>query len=448
MIIRLSIIVVSTIFALNLIPPESFADKIEFDDGIYVDKDFGFSLEVPKGIMMDKEIESSTNIPIITVYFEGVEPPLSFSIQQFQIDPNSIDYNDTLPKFAPQITDKFKTIELKIKNQNLEDDGSRYKITYEFTTKNFIPTEKYTKLYDHACRLDPTVNLASIGKVNPNTGHVQLSDEEIKKYCAGPYIPPQYDFESSETSKTSTLKLTKDQKNQLKMYDITLQQNKRVLYIYQNGEAYQFEFTSPATTYSMNVMKFDEIINTFSISVDSSSDSVDSSSDSVDSSSDSVDSSSDSVDSSSDSVDSSSDSVDSTRQEVSKNNGCLIATATYGTELASQVQILREVRDNVLLTTKSGTLFMNGFNEFYYVFSPTIADWERQNVLFREAVKLTITPLLSTMVILNYSEIQSEQQVLLYGVGVVLLNFAMYFVVPTILLTKIRYIINQKSNHA
>ena len=144
--------------------------------------------------------------------------------------------------------------------------------------------------YDHACRLDPTVNLASIGKVNPNTGHVQLSDEEIKKYCAGPYIPPQYDFESSETSKTSTLKLTKDQKNQLKMYDITLQQNKRVLYIYQNGEAYQFEFTSPATTYSMNVMKFDEIINTFSISVDSSSDSVGSSSDSVGSSSDSVDS--------------------------------------------------------------------------------------------------------------------------------------------------------------
>mgnify|MGYP003347611093 CR=1 FL=1 len=127
---------------------------------------------------------------------------------------------------------------------------------------------------------------------------------------------------------------------------------------------------------------------------------------------------------------------------------CAIATASYGTELAPQVQLLREIRDNSLYQTNSGTAFMVGFNEFYYSFSPTIADWERQNVLFREAVKLTITPLLSTMVILNYSEIQSEQQVLLYGVGVVLLNFAMYFVVPTILLTKIRYIINQKSNHA
>ena len=50
--------------------------------------------------------------------------------------------------------------------------------------------------------------------------------------------------------------------------------------------------------------------------------------------------------------------------------GCLIATATYGSELAPQVQLLREIRDNTVLQTQSGTLFMTAFNQFYYSFSP------------------------------------------------------------------------------
>ena len=50
--------------------------------------------------------------------------------------------------------------------------------------------------------------------------------------------------------------------------------------------------------------------------------------------------------------------------------GCLIATATYGTELAPQVQQLRELRDNILLQTDSGKSFMNSFNDFYYSLVP------------------------------------------------------------------------------
>ena len=46
--------------------------------------------------------------------------------------------------------------------------------------------------------------------------------------------------------------------------------------------------------------------------------------------------------------------------------GCLIATATYGTELAPQVQQLSELRDSKLLQTQSATLFMDIFNDFYY----------------------------------------------------------------------------------
>jgi len=76
----------------------------------------------------------------------------------------------------------------------------------------------------------------------------------------------------------------------------------------------------------------------------------------------------------------------------SQGGGCLIATATFGSELAPQVQQLREIRDNTLLQTESGASFMIGFNEFYYSFSPAIADLERENLVFKEAVKLAITP--------------------------------------------------------
>jgi len=128
-------------------------------------------------------------------------------------------------------------------------------------------------------------------------------------------------------------------------------------------------------------------------------------------------------------------------QEKSENldgGGCLIATATFDSELATQVQQLRELRDNTLLESKSGSVFMTGFNQFYYFFSPTVADWERENPAFKEAVKVTITPLLTTLSILNYANMDSEAGVFGYGIGIILLNIGMYFVVPTMLIIKLR----------
>ena len=114
--------------------------------------------------------------------------------------------------------------------------------------------------------------------------------------------------------------------------------------------------------------------------------------------------------------------------------GCLIATATYGTEMAPQVQLLREIRDNQLMNTGSGASFMTGFNQFYYSFSPTIADMERENPVFREAVKIGITPLLSSLSILSFAD--SEAEVVGYGIGVILMNLGMYIAVPALLIYK------------
>ena len=110
--------------------------------------------------------------------------------------------------------------------------------------------------------------------------------------------------------------------------------------------------------------------------------------------------------------------------------GCLIATASYGSELAHQVQQLREIRDNIVQQTESGSAFMVGFNQFYYSFSPIIADYERENPVFKEAVKLTITPLLASLTLLQYVDINSEPEMLGYGIGVILLNIGIYFIAP------------------
>ena len=84
---------------------------------------------------------------------------------------------------------------------------------------------------------------------------------------------------------------------------------------------------------------------------------------------------------------------------------------------------------------------MTGFNQFYYSFSPAIADYERENPVFKEAVKLTLTPLLTSLTLLNYVNIDTEQEMLGYGIGVILLNIGMYFVVPAVLIISAKKIL-------
>ncbi len=130
--------------------------------------------------------------------------------------------------------------------------------------------------------------------------------------------------------------------------------------------------------------------------------------------------------------------AETAQEKTNADGGCLIATATYGTELSTQVQILREIRDNEVFSTGSGMAFMTGFNQFYYSFSPTVADWERQQPMLKETIKTIITPMLSTLSLLSYAEINSEQEMLGYGIGIILLNIGIYFVLPIFLIIKLK----------
>lgn len=80
---------------------------------------------------------------------------------------------------------------------------------------------------------------------------------------------------------------------------------------------------------------------------------------------------------------------------------------------------------------------MNSFNDFYYSFSPVVADYERENPIFKEAVKIAITPMLSTLSIMTLSD-GSESETLGLGVSVIALNIGMYFVAPAVAIVGIR----------
>ena len=87
---------------------------------------------------------------------------------------------------------------------------------------------------------------------------------------------------------------------------------------------------------------------------------------------------------------------------------------------------------------------MNGFNQFYYSFSPYVADYERENPVFKEAVKITLTPILTSLALLNYVQVDTEEEMLGYGIGIILLNIGMYFVAPAAAIVAIKNKLRQQ----
>jgi len=172
--------------------------------------------------------------------------------------------------------------------------------------------------------------------------------------------------------------------------------------IFSNDKSYTFAYSNTVENFNNELSKFNESLNSFEIPSQNSN------------------------------------IIKSTEKNSSEEEGggCLIATATYGSELAPQVQQLRELRDNQLLQTESGTAFMATFNDIYYSFSPIIADYERENPYFKEAVKLAITPMISSLSLMENAE--SESEVLSIGISVIALNLGMYLGAPAIVIISIR----------
>ena len=81
------------------------------------------------------------------------------------------------------------------------------------------------------------------------------------------------------------------------------------------------------------------------------------------------------------------------------------------------------------MNTESGTQHSwVTFNNVYYSFSPTIADMQRDSPIFKEIVKVGLTPMLSSLSIMENAN--SESEVLGLGLSVIMLNIGMYLGVP------------------
>lgn len=73
---------------------------------------------------------------------------------------------------------------------------------------------------------------------------------------------------------------------------------------------------------------------------------------------------------------------------TSAGGGCFIATAAYGSYMEPNVVILREFRDRFLLTHPVGKVFV----DYYYTFSPPIADCIARHEALKAAVRLSLLP--------------------------------------------------------
>ncbi len=112
---------------------------------------------------------------------------------------------------------------------------------------------------------------------------------------------------------------------------------------------------------------------------------------------------------------------------------CFVAVA-YHPETEHTIQFLREVRDNSVTCTTVGASFMDGFNKVYYSFSPAIADLIRENPVFKEMVKIFLTPMILTLHLMVLADECSELHVLGLGILVLLLNGLVYLLIPLLAL--------------
>jgi len=76
---------------------------------------------------------------------------------------------------------------------------------------------------------------------------------------------------------------------------------------------------------------------------------------------------------------------------------CVIASAAYGSELAPEVQFLREFRDKSVMLTFAGAQFMKIFNEFYYSFSPAMAQVTASTPYLSAVARSLIYPLIGSL---------------------------------------------------
>jgi len=96
--------------------------------------------------------------------------------------------------------------------------------------------------------------------------------------------------------------------------------------------------------------------------------------------------------------------------------GCFIATAAYGSPLASHIKVLSRFRDHFLLTNRIG----NRFVRFYNTYSPPMADFIKKHDNLRVMVRLGLIPLVGfSWLALKIGPVSTMALMLFFGIGLI-----------------------------
>lgn len=90
--------------------------------------------------------------------------------------------------------------------------------------------------------------------------------------------------------------------------------------------------------------------------------------------------------------------------------GCFIATAAFGSYLDPHVKVLRGFRDRYLLTNSMGQAFVN----YYYQYSPPIADVIRKHEALKSAVRWVLVPVVYSV---EYPDLMAVLLIIPAGIG-------------------------------
>ena len=90
--------------------------------------------------------------------------------------------------------------------------------------------------------------------------------------------------------------------------------------------------------------------------------------------------------------------TNSTASSGAQKPQCVIATATYGSELSPEVELLRGFRDNSL-KSRIGSSFLIMFNTWYYSFSPPVANFLNDHASARVVMRGVLYPTVGFLIV-------------------------------------------------
>ncbi len=121
---------------------------------------------------------------------------------------------------------------------------------------------------------------------------------------------------------------------------------------------------------------------------------------------------------------------------------CIIATATYGSEVSEEVNFLRRFRDNIVLSTTAGKMFYTVFDAFYYSWSPAVAQFILENPALKTPLRIILYPLIGSLMAASFiatpvATLNPEIAVYLAGIISSLLLGLIYLALPIYLILKL-----------